>query len=106
MCIRDSDRGIRHFPSRGQQAGGGGKRPLDGEGLSLIHIFFLKNPRDLDAFAQEAYAAGLSEYDKLSTDAVVYYAFVKPVEQMGAISLIFLCVVDRKSTRLNSSHRL
>ena len=55
--------------------------------------FFLKNPRDLDAFAQEAYAAGLSEYYKLSTDAVAYDAFVKPVEQMGAISLIFLCVV-------------
>lgn len=55
--------------------------------------FFLKDPKDLDAFAQEAYAAGLSEYYKLSTDAVAYNAFVKPVEQMGTISLIFLCVV-------------
>lgn len=55
--------------------------------------FFLKNPGDLDAFAQEAYAAGLSEYYNLSTDAVAYDAFVKPIEQMGVISLIFLCVV-------------
>ena len=55
--------------------------------------FFLKDPKNLEAFAQEAYAAGLSEYYKLSTDAVAYEAFVKPVEQMGTISLIFLCVV-------------
>ena len=55
--------------------------------------FFLKNPRDLDAFAREAYAAGLSEYYSLSTDTVAYDAFVKPIEQMCVISMIFLWVV-------------
>lgn len=55
--------------------------------------FFLKNPRDLDAFAREAYAAGLSEYYSLSTDSVAYDAFVKPIEQMCVIAMIFLWVV-------------
>ena len=55
--------------------------------------FYLADPNDLDQFAQSAYAAGLSEYYSLSTDSVAYSAFVKPVEQMGVISLIFLCVV-------------
>lgn len=55
--------------------------------------FFLKNPKDLNAFAREAYAAGLSEYYSLSTDTVAYDAFVKPIEQMCVISMIFLCVV-------------
>ena len=55
--------------------------------------FYLKNPKDLDAFAQESYAAGLSEYYSLSTDTVAYDAFVKPIEQMCVISIIFLWVV-------------
>ena len=55
--------------------------------------FFLKDPKDLDAFAREAYAAGLSEYYSLSTDTVAYDAFVKPIEQMCVISMIFLWVV-------------
>ncbi|WP_138263457.1 ABC transporter permease [[Clostridium] hylemonae] len=55
--------------------------------------FYLKNPRDLHAFAQEAYAAGLSEYYSLSTDTVAYDAFVRPIEQMCVISMIFLWVV-------------
>ena len=55
--------------------------------------FFLKNPRDLEAFAREAYASGLSEYYRLSTDTVAYDAFVKPIEQMSIIAMIFLCVV-------------
>lgn len=60
---------------------------------TLQASFFLQNPKDLDAFAKEAYAAGLSEYYDLSTDTVAYDAFVKPIEQMSVISLIFLCVV-------------
>lgn len=55
--------------------------------------FFLRDPKNLDAFAKEAYAAGLSEYYSLSTDDVAYNAFVKPIEQMSVISLVFLCVV-------------
>lgn len=55
--------------------------------------FFLKDPKDLDAFAREAYAAGLSEYYSLSTDTVAYDSFVKPIEQMCVIAMIFLWVV-------------
>lgn len=56
-------------------------------------VFFLKSPMDLDAFIQEAYAAGLSEYYSLSTDTIAYEAFVKPIEQMSVISLSFLYMI-------------
>lgn len=59
----------------------------------LQGTFFLSNPKDLEAFKQEAYAAGLSKYYSVQTDEVAYNTFIKPIEQMSSISGIFLTVV-------------
>ena len=59
----------------------------------LKGTFFLSNPKDLEAFKKEAYAAGLSEYYSVQTDEIAYNAYIKPIEQMSGIAGIFLGVV-------------
>lgn len=59
----------------------------------LQATFYLSNPKNLENFKKEAYAAGLSEYYSVKTDDVAYNAFIKPIEQMSTIATIFLCIV-------------
>lgn len=55
--------------------------------------YYLKDPKDLEAFQQEARAKGLPEYYCITTDEEGYNRIVGPVEGIAGIVRIFLIVV-------------
>ncbi|MCL1794145.1 MAG: ABC transporter permease [Oscillospiraceae bacterium] len=66
------------------------------DGFSGIRVFakyYLKNPADLEKFANELYAKGLSDEFDVSTDEASYNTIVKPVEGLKVITYVFLAVV-------------
>lgn len=69
-----------------------------GMGLYAEHgemnaTYYLKDPKDLEAFQQEARAKGLPEYYCTTTDEEGYNRIVGPVEGIAGIVRIFLIVV-------------
>ena len=67
---------------------------VDGfSGITVTAKYYLNNPGDLDKFADELYAKGLSEQFKVTTDENGYNTVVKPVEGLKGITYVFLAVV-------------
>ncbi len=60
---------------------------------SVTAEYFLKNPNDLDAFAEELTEKGLPKYYKVETDEQGYKQVVGPVEGLAKVTNTFLVVV-------------
>lgn len=56
----------------------------------LSASYFLKSPKDIDAFAKECYKLGVSDDYLITTDTDTYNAIVGSVEELGNVAYIFL----------------
>lgn len=61
--------------------------------LELEATYILKNPDDLEAFAEELYGKGLAEVYSVSADTASYNNIVKPVESVSGFATMFLVIV-------------
>lgn len=55
--------------------------------------FYLNNPDELEAFQKEAKEAGLPDIYNVTTDENAYNQAIGPIEKMGDLAFMFLCVI-------------
>lgn len=60
---------------------------------TLDATYYLKNPDDLKSFEKESKALGLPAIYDVTTDVAGYNQVVGPIEKLGSLSFLFLCVV-------------